>query len=225
MSELSKNQYRDKLRALIDQNILDPDELFKRVVQHYFVHDPEDDFIWDCQDDMEEIFDAFGGVLASNFRGQPPGSSAESDDAKRFRKVRNWVENTEYRPNSTQLVRASRMTNTTGKFDKRMDAVMHFLAGAQVATYSGETLADFVSFGVEVTDEIKSLYKYLVEGRQEIGYDSVDLAWGRRGSELENAFDVSESNARALARKFATGTFTLSRWQQWYKKPDAVLYS
>lgn len=138
--------------------------------------------------------------------------------------MRNWVENKEYAPNHT-LRRASRRTNYNGKFDSRMDAVMHFFAGAQVATYVGESLADVTSFLVEASDEVKALYKFLVEHEDAVGYDPVDLAWGKRGSELENAFDVSDANARNLARKFATGAFTLSRWQQWYNKPDKILYS
>jgi len=222
MSELSKNQYCDKIRALIDSGILDPDELFKRTVQYYFVNDPEDDVFWDCQDDMEEMFDAFGSLLAENFRGQAPGSKSESADAKRFRKVRNWVESVQYGgPDGTRLVHATTPTNVTRKFDKRMDAVMHFFAGAQVATKVGETLSDVTSFFVEVGDEAKKWGR----STPSAGYDSVDLAWGTRGSELQNAFDVSESKARNLARKFATGTFTLSRWKQWYNKPDSVLYS
>jgi hypothetical protein len=226
MSELSKNHYCARIRALIDQGILDPDELFKRTVQFYFANDPKDDFFWDCQDDMEEIFDAFGSLLATNFRGQPPGSSSETDDARRFRRVRNWVESVQYGgADGTLLVRASIQTNTTGKFDKRMDAVMHFFAGAQVATKAGETLSDLTSFAVEVSDEVKSQWRRFVEGTTSVGYDPVDLAWGKRGSELQNAFDVSEAKARNLARKFATGTFTLSRWKQWFKQPDKVLYS
>jgi hypothetical protein len=225
MSELSKNQYLKKIRALIDRGVVDPDELFKQTVQYYFANDPEDDLFWDCQDDMEEMFDAFGSILAVNFKGQTPGSTSETEDAKRFRKVRNWVESVQYGgPDGTRLVRASTPTNVTRKFDGRMDAVMHFFAGAQVATNVGETLSDVTSFLVEVGDEGKKQARR-VQGIQSAGYDSVDLAWGTRGSELQNAFDVSESNARNLARKFATGTFTLSRWKQWYNQSDKVLYS
>lgn len=225
MSELSKNQYLDKIRALIDRGIVDPDELFKHTVQYYFTNDPEDDVFWDCQDDMEEMFDAFGALLAKNYTGEIPGTASESKDAKRFRKVRNWVESVQYGgQDGLLLVRASTPTNLTGKFDKRMDAVMHFLAGAQVGSYAGETVSDVISFFVEVGDEAKKQARSVV-GVQSKGYDSVDLRWGTRGSELQNAFDVSESKARNLAKKFATGVFTLSRWKQWYNQSDSVLYS
>jgi len=222
MAELSESRYRNHLRGLIDRGVYDPDELFRGLIELYFRHDRPDDWIWDAQDDMENIFDAMGDVLAENFRGQPPGTSKETDDAKRFRKVRNWVESVEYRINpqtkKLQLAKATKRTNASKKFDGRMDAVMHFVAGGAIAANIGETLSDIISWGVEVTDEVKSWFK------GGVGYDSVDLQWGRRGSELQNAFDVSDANARKLAKKFADKRFLMSRWRDWYNKSDSVLY-
>ncbi len=96
---------------------------------------------------------------------------------------------------------------------------MHFYAGGAVSANVGETLADLISWGIEVSDDVKSCL-----GSTGDAYDSVDLAWGQRGSELQNAFDVSECKCRKLARKFQNSTFTPSNWQGWYGKPGSVLY-
>ena len=63
MSELSESQYRQKLRALIDRGIYDPDQLFRGLVMYYFQHDKQNDTFWDTQDDMEELFDAMPILL------------------------------------------------------------------------------------------------------------------------------------------------------------------
>jgi RHS repeat-associated protein len=221
LSELSEAQYRAKAAALIDSGVVDPDAIFKGLIDYYFQNDKETDWFWDCQDDMEEIFDALGDVLATNFKNQPHGSPSETQDAKRFRKVRNWVESVHYDFSSKpiKLVRVTPSKNPTGKFNNRMDAVMHFYAGGAIAANVGETLADLASWGVEVSDEVKNWF-----GSTGGPYSSFDLDWGLRGSELQNAFDVSDCKCRKLARKFQSGTFTPSNWQGWYGKPGSVLY-
>ena len=161
--------------------------------------------------------------MAENFSGQKPGTPSETQDAKRFRLVRNWVENVEY-DSKKILKKASTPTNITKKFAGRMDLVMHFLAGAAVSANIGETAADMTSLIVEIGDKFKRLAKQVGGVPPRTGFDKVDLAWGLRGSELQNAFDTSEKNARKLARKFESGQFKLSKYQDWYKKPDSILY-
>ncbi len=218
LSELSEAQYAAKAGNLIDSGIVDPDQLFRELINYYFQHDIETDWFWDCQDDMEELFDALGDVFATNFRNQPPGSPSETQDAKRFRKVRDWVEGWHWNFSAKPKMKKV-FTTPSGKYDNRMDAVMHFYAGGAISANVGETLADLISWGVEVSDEVKDWF-----GSSGGGYDSVDLAWGQRGSELQTAFEVSECKCRKLAVKFQNGTFTPSRWSQWYKKPEKVLY-
>lgn len=225
MAELSESEYREHLRGLIDQGVYDPDKLFKGLIAFYFAHDKENDLFWDAQDDMENLFDAMGDILAENFGGQPHGSAKETEDAKRFRKVRNWVENIEYHPTTGILQQSIKNTNPGQKFGRRMDAVMHFIGAAAVAANFGETMADVVSYFVEVGDEGKKwAAKIISNNTQKVGFDPVDLSWGIIGSELQNAFDVSDKKARKLAKKFLSGSFTLSQWAAWYNQSDSVLY-
>lgn len=232
MSELSEEEYRKKTREIIDSGIHDPDLIFQKLVQYYLFNDPVTDWFYDTQDDMEELFDGLADILAENFKGQPHGSKNESDDAKRFRKVRNWVENMHY--NSIgELARnsSSTSTNLTYKFNRQMDKLMHLLAGAAVAANFGETFADVTSFGVEIGDATKKGIRYIgrsatvYRGPLGVGYDSKDLQWGLYGSDLQNSFDLnSDTKARKLAMKFGNGTFKLSMWQSWYKGSNSKLY-
>jgi hypothetical protein len=223
--QLSEADYAKKIAQLIDSGVVDPDLIFKELVNYYFSND-DNSWFYDCHDDMENIFDALGDALASNFRGQPPFSGAETDLAKRFRKVRDWTESVEYDiylvngEYKARLVEAYYDTNQDKKYDQRMDAVMHFYGAAAVSANLGETLADFVSWGIEVSDGLKNRIGIGSSGP----YDEVDLAWGTRGSDLQDAFDVNECKCRKLARKFVNGTFTPSDWQKWYKKSDDILY-
>lgn len=224
LSELSEAQYTSYIDGLIDGGTHNPDALFQKAVQYYLDNDPESDIFWDCQDDMEELFDAFGDVLApgaSEFKGQDPGSATESGRAKRFRKVRNWVEEWTYDQTVVpwKKKRGSTNTNPFGVFGKRGDAVQHFFAGAALGANVGEIFSDASSYWVEVVDEVGSHF-----GNNAGKFDQTDLDWGRRGAELQNAFDVGECNCRKLAKKFAAGSFHASDWTRWYKQPDSVLY-
>lgn len=232
MSELSAADYRDKARAIIDSGIYDPDRIFQELVRYYLINDPETDWFYDTQDDMEELFDGLSDILGTNFSGQPPGSAQETEDAKRFRKVRNWVENVHY-DSKGLLARNSPadQTNPSHKFDGQMDKVMHMIRAAAIAAYVGETIADIASWGNEVVDmgkrPIQQLGKKtkLYSGVVGSGYDQRDLQWGLYGSELQNHFDLySDKKARSLAKKFANGTFLLSRWQDWYDTSGKTLY-
>jgi len=232
MSELSEKEYRDKTREIIDSGVYDPDFIFQKLVQFYLKNDLITDWIYDTQDDMEELFDGLADILAENFKGQPHGSKKETEDAKRFRKVRNWVENIHYNSAEILVVNSSEnQTNPRCKFNCQMDKVMHLIAAAAVSANFGETVTDIVSFGVEVGDEIKQGLRSigrranLFRGPIGIGYDSKDLQWGLYGSDLQNSFDLnSDKKARKLAVKFGNGTFKLSMWQDWYQGSSSKLY-
>ena len=58
LSELDASEYAEYLRGLIDAGTVNPDKLFQKLVQHYLDSDPENDWFWDCQDDMDELFTA-----------------------------------------------------------------------------------------------------------------------------------------------------------------------
>jgi hypothetical protein len=233
-SELSEGDYTNHANKAIDVGIVDPDIIFKVLVNYYFLNDDNSGgpfgIKWDCQDDMEEIFDALGDVLATNFKGQPHGSAQETTEAKRFRKVRNWVESVTYwqnpkAGNQWQLRRAIPSTNNSLKFGRRMDAVMHFFASGAISANFGETYTDLV---VGPTVEIGDAIKGTVRGHSPIGdhgFSTHDLAWNRRGTELQNDFDVSECKCRKLAEKFRFGKFSISDWRAWYGQPDSVLYN
>jgi hypothetical protein len=234
MSELSSVVYKKKMGVLIDHGTYDPDQLFVELIKHHFKSDPNSDFFHDTQDDMEEIFDAMGSLLATNYSSESHGSPNETKNAKQFRKVRNWVESVEYDSNN-RLKQAQKATNQSKKFGNKMDSVMHMLGGAQVGTYIGESISDGVSFGIEVVDQVKAGVKHTQNAVNNllgkppahgliVGYDSVDFNWGKRGSFLQNAFDTSEANARTLARKFINGQYSLSKYTAWYNIPHDILY-
>lgn len=239
MSELSAAQYKEKARKIIDSGIFDPDLIFQKLINYYLKHDPLSDWFYDTQDDIEELFDGLADILAKNFKGEPPGSLAESEDAKRFRKVRNWVENAYYDNDFRLKWNNPQNTNPSRKFNRQMDKVMHLIGGAELASYIGESVADVGSVVVELADEAKMLWKrqatfmdfgYRVAHAfprhpEGIGFDRDDLNWGLRGSGLQNSFDLnSDKQARNLAVKFGNGTFLLSRYEDWYNKKDNVLY-
>ncbi len=233
MSELSAADYRNKTRAIIDNGIYDPDQIFQELVCYYLMNDPKTDWFYDTQDDMEELFVGMSAILGTNFRGQPHSSKHETEDAKRFRKVRNWVENVHYDQEGL-LARNSpaQQTNPGRKFDEQMDKVMHMIRAAAISAYAGETVADVGSWGNEVFDGMVKRPGQLIGRRLGLysgvigsGYDQRDLQWGLYGSELQNHFDLfSDEKARRLAKKFANGTFVLSRWQDWYNASSRTLY-
>lgn len=221
LSELSEEDYLKKAREIIDGGTLDPDDIFRKLIEYYFENDPEDDWFWDCQDDMEELFDALGDLLATN-PSHSHGDKDETDDEKRFRKVRNWVENVHYDDKGNLAKNDGKQypeTNPKKKFKGQGDKFMHLFAGAAIAANAGETVSDGCGVGVEIGDEIKTWF-----GGSGSGYDSEDLKWGKYGSELENAFDVNEEDCRALALKFKRGTLKLSEPEDWNDKDDDTLY-
>ena len=105
-----------------------------------------------------------------------------------------------------------------------MDAVMHFFGSAAVSANFGEWPADLL---VGPLVEVGDMLKALVRGENligENGWSSHDIEWNRRGTELQNALygdALNECRCRKLAEKFANGTFTISNYNAWYKKPSA----
>ena len=64
LSELDVADYRRFIESQLAQGTRNIDTLFKNTLQHYLNHDPEDDLIWDAEDDMEEIIEAFYDIFS-----------------------------------------------------------------------------------------------------------------------------------------------------------------
>ncbi len=66
LSELSAAQYRQFIESRLNAGITNVDILFKDTLNHYLENDPEDDLIWDAEDDMEEIIEAFYDIFSDS---------------------------------------------------------------------------------------------------------------------------------------------------------------
>jgi RHS repeat-associated protein len=66
-------EYYEKLKSLIDGGETDIDRLWQKMAQWYLTIDPEDDCVWDCEDDMEEIIEAFFDIFSgyARYPGRP----------------------------------------------------------------------------------------------------------------------------------------------------------
>ena len=64
LSELDAADYRKFIESQLAQGTKNIDSLFKNTLQHYLDHDPENDLIWDAEDDMEEIIEAFYDIFS-----------------------------------------------------------------------------------------------------------------------------------------------------------------
>jgi hypothetical protein len=118
-------------------------------------------------------------------------------------------------------------TNPNRKFGARMDHVQHMFALAAVSASAGETFADGIAGpGHEVSDGVGYIKAPGTQDffNRDAGFSSLDLEWNLRGSELQNAFDTDECDCRKLAKKFSSGTFTVSNWKAWYRQPWFVIY-
>ncbi len=108
-----------------------------------------------------------------------------------------------------------------------MDHVAHMFANAAVSANTGENFTDVVAGpGHEATDGYGHTKK---PGSQDFfnrdaGFSSLDIEWNLRGSELQNAFDADECDCRKLAKKFASGAYSVSDWKAWYRQPWSVIY-
>ena len=90
-SELSSEAYLKfiRLKAPAAKGI---DDLWVTVLKHYMFNDPASDWCWDCEDDMEEIFEAFyqaGKETTLNgkkfaFQGLPKNLAGRVDLTKHF---------------------------------------------------------------------------------------------------------------------------------------------
>ena len=64
LSELDAADYRKFIESQLAQGTKNIDSLFKNTLQYYLDHDPENDLIWDAEDDMEEIIEAFYDIFS-----------------------------------------------------------------------------------------------------------------------------------------------------------------
>lgn len=182
LSERSWSDYLGKLRRLIDGGETNTDALFAGLLDYYLQGDPEDDWFWDCEDDMEEVFEAWHQLF-----GKLP-SSLGTEDKNRWDRVR----------------------GASSFGDANWDLFIHFSAGAGWYTTSGDISGP--SVGVELIDEGKAWWGDLTNTREkhQVGFDIDDLRWGIAGARLATRFDVSECDCRKLVKQYVSGNLKLS---------------
>ena len=66
LSELSASDYLRRITKRYRDGIRNVDRLWQLSLQDYLVADPEDDWCWDCEDDMEELIEAFYDFVSSD---------------------------------------------------------------------------------------------------------------------------------------------------------------
>jgi RHS repeat-associated protein len=64
LSELSAAQYRTFIEGRLNAGVTGINDLWNDTLNHYLANDPETDLCWDCEDDMEEIFEAFYKIFS-----------------------------------------------------------------------------------------------------------------------------------------------------------------
>lgn len=188
LSELSQSDYEQFIKDVVLRgHDRDLNSIFKKVLAYYLYNDPNDDWCWDCQDDMEEIFEAFqnltenipeeqtvGGGYVSfmskyglELPGLPPGLGVENRDRA-----------------------------------QRMSIGLHFWAGAAYAANYTEYTAYNSAFIQEMSDALFDAS----------GYSREDLAWTMKGANFVDYFDRSEAECRELVQLFVSGAFDLKTY-------------
>jgi len=66
LSELSSKQYRTFIEGRLNSGERNINKLWRDALNHYLAHDPENDCVWDCEDDVEEIIEAFYNIFSSD---------------------------------------------------------------------------------------------------------------------------------------------------------------
>jgi hypothetical protein len=184
-SEYDDTDYLDNLRMNIDDGIMDLDELFKKSLKFYRDADPYSDWICDCQDDMEELFDAWEDLFGVRY------SKLSKEDRERWMEVR-----------KASIFGAE-------NFDK----FQHFIASAGNAASVGETGSQLIGVGVEVVDEGKAVWGDLTGTKKpwHVGYDKDDQKWNARGAEFDDIFDTwFDKDCQRFVEMFIYGEKKLS---------------
>lgn len=185
LSEYDDIEYLENLRKNIDNGTLDLDELFKKSLKFYRDADPDTDWICDCQDDMEELFDAWEDLFGTRY------DKLDKADKKRWMDVR------------------AKSTFGPAHFDKWQ----HFIASAGNAASIGENDAQIVGVIVEVGDSGKALWGDITGTRKphQVGYDPHDQKWNVKGADFEDLFDTAfDKDCQKFVDEFISGKKKLS---------------
>jgi hypothetical protein len=180
LSEYDDTQYLENLRQNIDKGTLDLDELFKKSLKFYRDADPDGDWICDCQDDMEELFDAWDDLFGTRY------DKLDKADKKRWMNVR------------------AKSTFGAAHFDKWQ----HFIGSAGNASSIGENTAQAAGVVVEVADSVKAVVGDITGTRKphHVGYDPHDQKWNVKGADFEEIFDTAfDKDCQKFVDEFLSG--------------------